>query len=315
VNNAPEGRLGTAPGGDGAHAGHVIRYGQDLGPLAIAHRGGMALAPENTLAAFERSVALGLRYLETDVVTTRDGELLCFHDTSLRRVTGDPRRVADVDVAAVRRLRVGGVEPVPTLAEALHAFPDTCFTIDLKDHAAVSAASVLLTANPGWARRVCVAGARTGWLDALREQVPDVTVALGWRSLTTLVAWSRGCVRPPRGVARGRFAHVPLRLGGVPVYAERVVEQAHRLDIRVVVWTVDDPATMHALLDAGVDGIITDRPDLLREALVSRGQWCASRSLVGTASAQPPATTRRTNVSRLSRSRDTFCSGSSVSAG
>ena len=250
----------------------MISYGQDQGPLAIAHRGGMALAPENTLAAFERSVALGLRYLETDVVTTRDGELLCFHDTSLKRVTGDPSRVADVDAASVRRLRVDGTEPIPTLAEALHSFPDTCFAIDLKDRPSVDAMADLLTANPGWAERICVAGAWSRWMEALQGEVPGVSVALGWRSLTTLITWSRGYVRPPRGVARGRFAHVPLRLGGVPVYAERVVAQAHRLGIRVVVWTVNEPATMHALLDTGVDGIITDRPDVLRAVLVARGQ-------------------------------------------
>lgn len=255
----------------------VISYGREQGPLAIAHRGGMALAPENTLAAFGRSVALGLRHLETDVVTTRDGELLCFHDASLKRVTGDPRRVAEVDASSVRRLRVQGREPVPTLAEALHAFPETCFAIDLKDQRSVGAMAALLRANPGWAGRICVAGAWSRWMEALQADVPEVSVALGWRSLTTLITRSRGYARPARGLThervRGRFAHVPLRLGGVPVYAERVVAQAHRLGIRVVVWTVNEPTTVHALLDAGVDGIITDRPDVLREVLVARGQW------------------------------------------
>jgi glycerophosphoryl diester phosphodiesterase len=255
----------------------VTTYGQEHGPLAIAHRGGMALAPENTLAAFERSVALGLRYLETDVVTTRDGELLCFHDTSLKRVTGDPHRVADVDASWVRRLRVGGTEPIPALADALHAFPDACFAIDLKDRPSVDAMAALLRANPGWAGRICVAGAWSRWMEALQAQAPEVSIALGWRSLTTLVSWSHGYVPPPRGLShdrvRGRFAHVPMRLGGVPVYAERVVAQAHRLGIRVCVWTVNQPGTMHALLDAGVDGVITDRPDVLREVLVGRGQW------------------------------------------
>jgi glycerophosphoryl diester phosphodiesterase len=71
----------------------------------------------------------------------------------------------------------------------------------------------------------------------------------------------------------GAFAHVPLRLGRLPVHSERVIARAHELGIRVVVWTVDDPATMRTLLDAGVDGIITDRPDVLRDVLVARGQW------------------------------------------
>jgi glycerophosphoryl diester phosphodiesterase len=75
------------------------------------------------------------------------------------------------------------------------------------------------------------------------------------------------------GVAGAAFAHVPMRLGRLPIHSERVISRAHDLGIRVVVWTVDDPATMRSLLDMGVDGIITDRPDVLRDVLISRGQW------------------------------------------
>lgn len=251
--------------------GSMSRYGEESGPLAIAHRGGMALGPENTLAAFGRATALGLRYLETDVHTTRDGELVCFHDPTLVRVTGHPGRVRDLDLAAVRRLRVHGTDQVPTLAEALHAFPESRFAIDLKDERSVGAMARLLHANPGWAARVCVAGAWARWLARLQDEVPGVTTALGWRSLTTLVACSRGGVRLPVGA--GAFAHVPLRLGRLPVHSAKVLARAHDLGIRVVVWTVDDPAVMRVLLDAGVDGIITDRPDVLRDVLIERGQW------------------------------------------
>ena len=251
----------------------MTSYGEDTGPLAIAHRGGMGLAPENTLAAFARAAALGLTYLETDVRTTRDGHVVCFHDASLARVTGHPGGVADLDLAAVRRLRVHGVDQIPTLTEALASFPEARFAIDLKDERSVVAMARLLRGNPAWARRICVAGAWSRWLMRLQDQVPCVTTALGWRSLTTLVACSRGGVRPRVAVDRGAFAHVPMRLGRLPIHSERVLGRAHQLGIRVVVWTVDDPATMRSLLDAGVDGIITDRPDVLREVLISRGEW------------------------------------------
>jgi glycerophosphoryl diester phosphodiesterase len=256
----------------------VTSYGDHTGPLAIAHRGGMGLAPENTLAAFGRATALGLTHLETDVRTTRDGHVVCFHDPTLRRVTGHPGRVADLDLADLRRLRVGGTDQVPTLTEAMASFPHARFAIDVKDEASIGAMAQLLRANPGWARRVLVAGAWARWLDRLRVEAPGVTTALGWRSLTTLIACSRGGVRPPglRGVTAGAgsgFAHVPIRLGRLPVHSERVIRRAHELGIRVVVWTVDDPTTMRTLLDMGVDGIITDRPDVLREVLISRGEW------------------------------------------
>ncbi|WP_211754350.1 glycerophosphodiester phosphodiesterase family protein [Nocardioides gansuensis] len=267
----------------------MTTYGEESGPLAIAHRGGMALGPENTLATFARATALGFRYFETDVHTTRDGHLVLFHDTSLKRLTGVPGTVGEADLGWLRRLRVAGSETIPTLAEAMHSFPDTRFTIDLKDARSVVAMADLLLHNPGWAPRICVAGAWTRWLLRLQGQVPELTTALGWRSLTTLIACSRSYARPPAGVASGSFAHVPFRLGRFPVYAERVVAQAHRLGIRVNVWTVNDASTMHTLLDAGVDGIITDHPDVLREVLIARGQWSPLPAPRRTSPRQTPA--------------------------
>lgn len=240
----------------------------------------MALAPENTLAAFGRATGLGLTHLETDVHTTRDGHVVCFHDSDLRRVTGHSGRVGDLDLADLRRLRVHGTEPIPTLAEAMGTFDRTRFAIDLKDEASIGSMARLLRANPRWAERVCVAGAWSRWLGRLQDEAPGVTTALGWRSLTTLIACSRGRVRPVGVRATGRtggaFAHVPMRLGRLPIHSERVIARAHDLGIRVVVWTVDEPTTMRTLLDSGVDGIITDRPDVLRDVLLSRGQWVSS---------------------------------------
>jgi glycerophosphoryl diester phosphodiesterase len=253
----------------------VTSYGDQSGPLAIAHRGGMALAPENTLAAFGRATSLGLTYLETDVQTTRDGHVVCFHDATLRRVTGHPGRVSELDLADLRRLRVDGTEQIPTLAEAMATFPAARFAIDLKDEASIGAMARLLHANPGWAERILVAGAWSRWLRRLQDEAPGVTTALGWRSLTTLIACSRGGVRPvglgATGPGRGAFAHVPMKLGRLPIHSERVIARAHEMGIRVIVWTVDDPATMRTLLDAGVDGIITDYPDRLREVMGERG--------------------------------------------
>src|SRR5690349_5772978 len=119
----------------------------------------MGLAPENTLAAFGRATALGLTHLETDVHTTRDGHVVCFHDATLRRVTGHPGRIGDLDLADVRRLRVHGTDQVPTLAEAMASFPDARFAVDLKDEASIGAMARLLHAHPGWAGRILVAGA------------------------------------------------------------------------------------------------------------------------------------------------------------
>jgi len=253
------------------HAGSM-RYGEPLGPLAIAHRGGAALAPENTLAAFNGSSGLGFRYLETDVRVTRDGQLVCFHDATLDRVTGQRGRVRDHRLVDLRTALVGGTEPIPTLGDALDAFPQYSFTVDLKDEAAIEPLGRLL-GHRADAQRVCVAGAWDGWLARLRSIAPDIQTALGWRSLIRLISCSRVGAKPSPRIATAPFAHVPIRLGSVPIFVERLVRHAHAIDVRVIVWTVDEPTSMHRLFDMGVDGIITDRPDQLRDVLVARDSW------------------------------------------
>ncbi len=140
-------------------------YGAGTAPLAIAHRGGAGLAVENTLEAFGRSYALGIRYLETDVRVTADGACVAFHDAALRRVTG---RRGMVRGATRRELAGFGV---PTLDEVLVAYPDACFTVDVKEGSAVAPLARTLRATKA-AHRVCVAGAWDGWLAGVRRGRP-----------------------------------------------------------------------------------------------------------------------------------------------
>ena len=242
-------------------------YRDARGPLAIAHRGGAGLAAENTLEAFTRSYGLGLRYLETDIRMSSDGHLIAFHDSGLHRVTGVRARVRDRELAQLTSLSVDGGGAIVTLADVLASFPDACFTIDVKEPRTIAPLAQLLR-ETGSVRRVCIAGARGRWLDELRRLTDDqLCTALSFRELARLAARSA-----PTNAA-GSFAHVPLRLGRMRVYTSEVVQRAHDIGVRVLVWTVNDSSTMHRLLDQGVDGIITDRPDLLREVLVARGQW------------------------------------------
>lgn len=268
-----------------------MSYGHGPGPLAIAHRGGGALAQENSLVAFGRSSALGLRYLETDVRVTSDGHLVCFHDETLERVTSATGPVRSRTLCELRALRINGIEPIPTFDEALDAFPDHCFTVDPKDQAGL-APLVKSLQRKGVAQRVCIAGAWDGWLAHVRREVPEVTTALGWRSLTALLMCAWAGVPPPRALATGSFAHVPVKLGHLPVFVERLVEMSHDIGVRVVTWTVDEPVVMRRLLDAGVDAIITDHPDLLREVLVSRDQWAPMGSRPERVAKRRPAHTR-----------------------
>jgi glycerophosphoryl diester phosphodiesterase len=246
-----------------------MNYGDRAGPLAIAHRGGAGLAAENTLAAFQRSYDLGVRYLETDVRLTADGQLVAFHDAWLNRVTPVAGLVRNRTLAELTAVPVFGGGPVPALATVLATFPRACFTLDVKHSSVVGPLAELLTAS-GVSPRVCVAAARGRWLRALRDLVgDDVCTALSWRDLAHLAS------RPRGSYGAAAFAHIPLRLGRIPVFRDDLVARAHAAGVRAVVWTVNDSDTMHRLLDAGVDGVITDRPDLLREVLIARGQWTA----------------------------------------
>lgn len=243
-----------------------VRYRDAPGPLAVAHRGGAGLAAENTLEAFRRSHALGVRFLETDVRITRDGQLIAFHDGLLNRVTPLSGRVRARTLAQLTSTPVLGGGPVLPLAELLTTFADSCFTVDVKDPAVIEPLAELITAT-GSAARVCAAGARGGWLRRLAELTgPELSTALSWRDLAQLA--SRG-----GRFTAGGFAHVPLRMGRLPVFRDDLLARAHDAGLRVLVWTVNDTPTMHRLLDSGADGIITDRPDLLREVLIGRGQW------------------------------------------
>lgn len=244
------------------------------GPLPFAHRGGASDAPENTLAAFEHAVDLGYRYLETDVHVTTDGVAVAFHDDDLARTCGRPGRIAELTWAEVATARVEGREPIPRLDDLIAAWPQTRWNLDCKSDSAIDALVDVLE-RLDVLQRVCVGSFSDRRLRTLRARLgPSLCTSLGPVATARLVAASR----THRVVARpgGLAAQVPLRQGPVPVVTPAFVRTAHRLGLQVHVWTVDDPGEMHRLLDLGVDGIMTDRPAVLREVLEQRGQWAGT---------------------------------------
>lgn len=228
------------------------------------------------MVAFERSLAMGVAYLETDVRVTRDGRAVTFHDASLSRVTGRSGLVRDHTLAQLSGIHVGGREPIPALDDVLGSLPEARFMIDVKDRGAVGP-TIRAIARTGSAHRVCLAGAWDGWLRLFPEAFGpgQVATALGWRALSTLIGCARTGVRPPARVATGGFAHVAWQLSGRELLAhprvgERLIGMAHDLGIRVMTWTVNATAEMHRVLDLGVDGVITDRPDSLLDVFAAR---------------------------------------------
>jgi glycerophosphoryl diester phosphodiesterase len=241
------------------------------GPIAFAHRGGASEAPENTMPAFEHAIRLGYRYLETDVHVTADGVLIAFHDDRLDRVTDRAGLISELPWAEVQRARVDGREPIPLLEDLLGAWPEVRVNIDPKHDAAAEPLAATIT-KTGAVDRVCVGAFSDRRIARVRALVgPALCTSMGPREVAQLVSASRNLPGGKR--LRSPCAQVPPRQGRVALVTQRFVTAAHRLGVHVHVWTIDDRAEMARLLDLGVDGIMTDRPQVLKDLLVERGAW------------------------------------------
>ncbi|SPT56816.1 glycerophosphodiester phosphodiesterase [Actinomadura madurae] len=249
------------------------------GPIPFAHRGG-AGRPENSMAAFQRALDLGYRYLETDAHATADGVVVAFHDRTLDRVTDRTGAIARLPFTEVQKARIDGAEPIPRLEDVLGSFPDARVNIDLKDAPVIGPLAETLHRTNAW-HRVCITSFSTRRLAQMRARLPmftdrEVCMALGPRGLMALRAKSYGgpAAKLVRLAATGvACAQVPYGLGPVPFVTAAFVDHAHRLGLQVHAWTVNDPAAMERLLDLGIDGIMTDELITLRRIMSARGLW------------------------------------------
>ncbi|MDE0581127.1 MAG: glycerophosphodiester phosphodiesterase [bacterium] len=240
------------------------------GPIPIAHRGGALEGPENTMAAFAAAIDLGFRYVETDVHATRDGVLVAFHDEGLKRLSGRPEAIADLAWRDLETVRVGGGHAIPRFEDLLEAWPDLRIAVDPKhDQATVPLIDVLQRSDA--IGRVCV-GSFSGRRLATARQLggPQLCTGLSPKEVGQLQAASAGL---PMRIKAGACAQVPPTVKGVPLVHQRFVDAAHDQGLAVHVWTIDDAEEMQRLLDIGVDGIMTDRPTVLRDVLMERGTW------------------------------------------
>ena len=243
--------------------------------VAMAHRGGALYAPnlsiENTLEAFRNAWDLGFSYLETDVHATSDGHVVAFHDVDLERMTGVTGSIPEHTLEQLRELTVFGEHPIPTLDELFEELPEARFNIDIKEPGAIEPLARTISAHQAQ-DRVCVGSFSLSRLQRFRKLMPDVVTAVSNVGVSALLF---GFGRLPG--ARGQVFQVPIhhRVAGVNVriVCPRTIQAAHRFGRKVHVWTIDDADVMHDLIDWGVDGIITDRPDVLKNVLSTRGMW------------------------------------------
>lgn len=252
-------------------------------PVAIAHRGSRVLWPENTDVSFAGAHEMGCRHFETDLHLTADGELVCFHDDTVDRTTEATGRVDELTLDELQSLDAGyrhatpGGYPfrgmgaqVPTLEWLLAKFPDVSVVVDLKSDGLAAPLASLLD-DLGAHERLIVGSFRD---ERLREFCALTDNCVPVSSGTAL---SRRWVAASR-VGRGLNSEIaalqlPTHMRGVRVVNEKLVTAAHRAGLQVHVWTVNHPSEMIRLLEVGVDGLVTDRPDLLKDLLIERGEW------------------------------------------
>ena len=268
-------RLGISPGSASAGAARtVMAFLDSTPPVAFAHRGFAPDGAENSMAAFENAVRLGYRYLETDVRVTADGVALAFHDAALDRVTDRRGRVAGLPWRVVQQARIAGTEPIPLLVDVLTAWPDVCINLDVKAEHSIGP-TIDAIRRTRTIDRVCVGAFSDARVGAVRDALgPQLCTALGPREAIRLRAAAMVGRLPVRQI-RGACAQVPAALGRARLVDGHFLAAAHRLGLPVHVWTVNDATEMGQLLDLGVDGVMTDRADVLREVLTQRGQWLA----------------------------------------
>ena len=249
--------------------------------LAFAHRGGAdhpdLLGLENTVVAFRHAYDLGYRYLETDVHASSDGVLFAFHDDALDRVTDRSGRLADLTAAEIELARIGGAHPVPRFSELVAAFPDVTFNVDLKSDGAVAPLASVIT-DGGLENRMIVGSFSARRLIRFRRLTGGrVRTAAHPREVAAFVLCPSPTLAGPLRALPCVALQVPVRtiLRGrsVAIVTPRFVRNAHAAGKALHVWTIDDPAEMERLIDLGVDGLMTDRTDVLKSVLAQRGLW------------------------------------------
>ena len=258
-------------------------------PLVIAHQGGDGIWPGDTLYAFEKAVAIGVDVLEMDAHITKDGQIVLMHDEEVDRTTDGTGLIEDMTLDELKQLdaaykwsndgdktfpyRATGIQ-VPTLEEVFQKFPQMRYVIEIK-----------LTQNPidrplcelirkhNMQDKVMIASFHDEAMQNFRKTCPEIAtsasrtevrnfVLLGKAFLSGLLAPQYQSIQPP---------YDPRESMNIPIMTERFIREAHAKNIKVEPWTVDDPELMKRYIEWGVDGIMTDRPDLMIEVLKGVG--------------------------------------------
>jgi len=251
-------------------------------PIVMAHRGGMGLWPENTLYAFEHAARIGVHVMEVDVRQTKDGEIVVIHDEVVDRVSNGKGAVTDKTLEELKSLdfayhfvKDGGGKPelrgtgvtISTLREIFKRLPDSYYNIDIKVNSAAFVRDVLkVVREERMLEKVVIGSFYDNIVDLVNREAGEFTTSASSREAWIIFLLNKiglGRLHQPAGVAY----QIPVTHKGMEVVTPSFVRTAHSLGQEVHVWTIDDPVEISRLLEMGVDGIVTNRPDLAVEVI------------------------------------------------
>ncbi|MBM4205286.1 MAG: glycerophosphodiester phosphodiesterase [Gammaproteobacteria bacterium] len=265
----------------------LTRYFDTTRPAVIAHQGGDGILPGNTLEAFKNADGLGVDVLEMDLHQSRDGVLVLMHDATVDRTTDSSGAITDMDFATLKALDAAyhwpfdGTSPqrgrgfrVPGLEEVLESFPEQRFNIEIKQETpSIADGLCTLLRQRGVVERTLVASFHRAALGEFRKACPEVATSAHRWEVTSFIA-AQGIGLPGLHNPRAHALQLPLKQYGIELTAEDRVAAAQRLDLYVDVWTLNDAAAIRDAFSRGVDGVITDRPDIalaVRDELTRSG--------------------------------------------
>jgi glycerophosphoryl diester phosphodiesterase len=260
-------------------------------PLVIAHQGGELLAPSNTMTAFMNAAEMGVDVLETDIHITKDGHLVTIHDHSVDRTTNGKGNVSDLTLAEIQALDAGyhfkdlkgnysfrgkGVY-IPTVEEMFQTFSGMRIEIEIKDdnppERIEEIASKLwnLIEEYQMEERILIGSFDQDILKTFERFAKGRTaISAGRQEVKNFVVTHKFLLRNLY-VPKVDAFQVPVEDSGFDLTDQRFIDGAHRLGMDIHYWTIDDPETMEKLIEAGADGILTNRPDLLLELFKEKG--------------------------------------------
>nr|WP_070961488.1 glycerophosphodiester phosphodiesterase [Hyphomonas sp. Mor2] len=250
----------------------------------IAHGGGQGHAPPNTILALQTALDLGTDVLEVDLQQTRDGVIILRHDDTLDRTTNMSGPIAEQDWAEISGADAGATWSVdgetfvgrgitiPTLDAALAAFPDARWIMEIKNDTPDAAQAVCRSIQGADAQsRVLVASFHDAAMATFRAHCPHVATSMSFEESRRFVIAARLGVS--RFIATPAVAlQIPMQAGGLDLTHPRLIDAAKARGIRVHYWTINDPADLSALLDAGADGVMTDYVDRAHAALANQAE-------------------------------------------